>query len=47
MRSDDIKGIFSRKMFGFDITPEAIVEPIIILGARWVVENIKFTKFYT
>ena len=34
-------------MFGFNITPEAIVGPIILLGARWVVKNIKFTKFYT
>ena len=32
-----IKGIFSHKMFGFNITPEAIaciVGPIIMLGAR-------------
>ena len=39
-------GIFSRKIFGFTITPEAIVGPIIMLGARWVVKSIKFTKFY-
>ena len=29
------------------VLPEAIVGPIITLGARWVVENIKFTKIYT
>ena len=42
-----IKGKFSRKMCAFNITPEAIVGPIIMLGAGWVVENIKFTKFNT
>ena len=30
-------------MFGFNITPEAIAGPIIMLGARWVVKNAKFT----
>ena len=39
-----VEAINSRKMFGFNITPEAIVGPIIMLGARWVVKNIKFTK---
>ena len=39
--------LYSRKMFGFNITPEAIVGPISMLGARWAVKNIKFTKFYT
>ena len=38
--------IFLRKMLGFNITPEATVGPIIMLGARWVVKRIKFTKFY-
>ena len=38
------KSILSRKMFGFNNTPEVIV---IMLGARWIVKNIKFTKFYT
>ena len=32
-----IKAIFSRKMFRFNIIPEAIVGPLIMLGARWVV----------
>ena len=35
--------VYSRKMFGFNITPEAIVGPITMLGATWVVK----TKFYT
>ena len=35
------------KMFGFNIKPAAIVVPIIMLGARWVVKNTKFTKFKT
>ena len=39
-----IKAIFPRKMFGCNITPEAIVA-IIMFGARWVVKKIKFTKF--
>ena len=34
-------------MFGFNIAPEANVGPIIMSGARWVMTNIKFTKFYT
>ena len=32
-----IKAIFSRKLFGFNIIPEAIVGPLVMLGARWVV----------
>ena len=44
--SFSLKAKYSRKMFGFNITPEAIVGPIIMLGAGWVVKNIKFTKFY-
>ena len=39
------QGVFSRKMFGFNIAPEAVVGPVIMLGARWVVKNIRFTKF--
>ena len=43
----DFKGILSLKMGGFNNTPQVIVRPIIMLGARWIVKNIKFTKFYT
>ena len=32
--------IYLCNMFGFNITPEAIVGPIITWGARWVVKNI-------
>ena len=42
-----IKAIHSRKMVRFNITPEAIVGPIIMLGAGWVVKNIECTNFYT
>ena len=35
------------KMFGFNITSEHLVGPIIIFGASWVVKTIKFIKFYT
>ena len=31
------------RVFRFYVTAEAIVVPIIMLGARWVVKNIKFT----
>ena len=34
-------------MLGPNTLPEAIVGPIIMLGAKWVVKNIQFTKFYT
>ena len=30
------KAIHLRKMFAYNITLEAVVEPIIMLGARWV-----------
>ena len=42
-----IKALYSHKMFRFNITPEVIVGHIVMLGARWVVMNIKFIKFYT
>ena len=42
-----IKGILSSKMFVFNNTPQVIVRPIIMVGARWIVKNIKFKKFYT
>ena len=41
-KKDCIKAMYSRKIFGFIITPEAIVGPnimIITLGARWLVKN--------
>ena len=38
------KSIHSRKMIRFNITSEAIVGLIIMLGARCVVKNKKITK---
>ena len=35
-----VKAIYSHNILGFNITFEAIVWPIITLGARWVVEKI-------
>ena len=43
-----VKALYSPKMFRFNITPKAIVGPIIImLGARLAVKNIQFRKIYT
>ena len=33
------KAIFLHKLFGFNITSEAIVGPILMLGTRWFVNN--------
>ena len=34
-------------VFEFEYIYETRVGPIIMLGSRWVVKNIKFIKFYT
>ena len=40
------KAIYLHNVFGFNITPEAIVGPITKLGGRWVVKNINLTVLY-
>ena len=42
-----VKDIYSCDVFGLNITCEAIVVPIITLGARRVVKNVKFRTIYT
>ena len=41
------KAMHFRKTIGLNITSEVIVGSIIMLGARWVVKNIKLKKRYT
>ena len=42
----DFQAIYLHNVFGFTITPEAIVGPITKLGSRWVVKNINLTVLY-